>query len=158
MNSSERRIVVSSLNIESVQDLLLSSREAIAAYNIPIGDALWSAEDSALYLKMRTSSLHQGQKGICFGGFTAALIDLTAGFAGFVKAAEIGKIVLSRDLSVSFHRPVPINSLLEVHAKVEGVEEDGMVSSAKIIKAGGEKILASGILVMKIDNGLRLTR
>ncbi len=149
-------MAIANLPMESLKHLLASSKDSVAAYDIPISSALWDSENATLIMDMTTSLKHQGHEGICFGGFISAVLDLTSGLAGFIKAAENGQIVLGKHSEIDFLRPLPVGISIQVVAKIEEIQIGKIISSANIIKKSDNKNVASCVLEMKVDDVVRL--
>jgi len=91
-----------------------------------------------------------GYPGFLYGGLIASLIDChAAGTAAAAKAREDGKPIsrfVTASLKVDYHSPTPINTELEIRARVLEIKGRKVVVELQVNAEGATR--ASGTVVM----------
>nr|WP_321464927.1 PaaI family thioesterase [uncultured Desulfobulbus sp.] len=91
-----------------------------------------------------------GYPGYLYGGLIASLIDChAAGTAAAAKAREDGKPIsrfVTASLKVDYHSPTPINTELEIRARVLEIKGRKVVVELQVTAEGATR--ASGTVVM----------
>ncbi len=155
MIPAETGVNIRELNYAAISELLQSSRDAVRAYGIPIEDAVWSSGTHRLTYRMMTSPLHQGHKGICFGGFVDVALHTATGVAAAIRAEQSwSKPVLAQGFFVLYRRPVPVSHEIVVDAiayEVPTVRRRHYLSLGRIFDADNQgKVLDTGLMWLTV--------
>ena len=102
-----------------------------------MGVSWYALDDDSIFAEVTLTSAQQGPPGMAHGGASAALLDEAMGAAVWLA----GYRVVSVNLNITYHQPVPLGQPFTVAAQVK--EPNG-----KKITAKGEIRLADGALAV----------
>ncbi|MDA0567060.1 PaaI family thioesterase [Streptomonospora sp. S1-112] len=100
------------------------------------------AEDGDLAGTTVLNGVYQGPPGLVHGGWLAAVLDQALGSA----ANAAGMPGLTANLDVNYRRPTPLNTPVEVRARVTGTERRKVFVAAEIRHNG--EVTAEGTAIM----------
>lgn len=87
---------------------------------------------------------HQGPPGFAHGGATAAVLDEAMGLAIWYA----GYRVVTANLNLDYHQPVPLGQLIQIHGEMSGKTNRRIEAIGKIILPDGNvAVSAKGIYV-----------
>ena len=161
MIRAENGVLITHLGMSPINTLLQTSREAIRAYRIPIGSARWFPKESRLVYSMTTSdNLHEGHRGICFGGFMDVALHTATGVAASIHAREVwDDPVLAQMLVVLYKRPVPVNHRISVEAVARLLPLRRSISFGKIVDGeDSQRVLSRAVMWLVAVDGVRVPR
>ena len=99
-----------------------------------------SENENGCYTKCKIPDYLCGVDGIVHGGLTALLLDEVSQWA---MIGRIGKMGLTRELTVRYLKPVPTNTEIVVEAKIGTQDEKNTVLHSAVRSVDGE-VLAEG--------------
>jgi acyl-coenzyme A thioesterase PaaI-like protein len=104
-------------------------------------------DDGAASADVEFTDVHEGGPGVAHGGWTAGMFDEVLGRV--LSNHRGGMITVTRDITVRYRRPVPINHrlLVEVRAEPHGDGRWTMHGQLLIASSGADLGSASGVWV-----------
>jgi acyl-coenzyme A thioesterase PaaI-like protein len=104
-----------------------------------------AGEGLTLRASFEVGPAHQGAPGLAHGGILAAALDETLGALNWL----LMKPAVTARLETSFIQPVPVGSVLQLHARIVGVEGRRVYTAAvgRLGDAGPAAVAASALFV-----------
>jgi uncharacterized protein (TIGR00369 family) len=143
-------IKLTDLPYPNLQEYIEESENFYALNKIPLDSSYYDSEKEEFVIEMTVPAESQAYKGYAHGGYISTLLDTGAGMMSMIKASELGKSVVTKELTINFRLPLEVGSLIKVVGKIANNEENGSEAIASIIQIGEkERVLARGVAKMR---------
>jgi uncharacterized protein (TIGR00369 family) len=106
----------------------------------------FQVENNKSFCKLQIAEKFQGWQNIVHGGILASLLDEAAIYA----CREISMNLVTAEITVKYHKPVPTGKELEVIGEVTEQRSKLLIASSKIVLDG--QIMASAVAKIFVIN------
>ena len=135
-----------------MSDMRAEGRRAMQfRYNPVVGSANpiappvdFEVRDGEVHATVTLGQVYEGPPGYVHGGILSLLLDQSLGYAGVVA----GRGGMTRSLHVTYRRPTPLDTPLEIWSAFDTVEDRDIINRGTITANGNVTVEAHGIFRM----------
>jgi len=150
LETEPKNIKLTDMPYPNLQDYLGASHAFYAMNKIPLDESYYDPEKDEFVIEREVPLESQAYQGYAHGGFISTLLDTGAGMIAMIKASEMGKSVVTKELIINFLLPLEVGTSIKVVGKITESKENGSQTTASIIQTGDkERVLAKGTAKMR---------